>query len=329
MALEAVVFPQDPLINYTSRELYNLLESNWGCFDFGSDRNRGGEFSDYPAEKDFPCGEWNNNSCSSDAGNNTAQCHLNNDNSKDGSPSHLAAVAGRPKRRRTKSRKNKEDIESQRMTHIAVERNRRKQMNEYLAMLRSLMPESYIQKGDQASIIGGAINFVKELEQKLQLLGVHKEMDCSKSDDDHDDKPNSPFSEFFTFHKYSRSSNNNSSSSPSPSTATAATAHHGSTNDAVAGNKRELAVADIEVTVVESHASLRIRTKRRPKQLLKVVSGLHSLRLTVLHLNVATVDRIVLYSISVKVEDDCKVTAADEISSSVYQIFVKIQEESI
>lgn len=52
----------------------------------------------------------------------------------------------RRKRRRTRSNKNVEDIENQRMTHIAVERNRRKQMNEYLAVLRSLMPSSYAQR---------------------------------------------------------------------------------------------------------------------------------------------------------------------------------------
>ena len=54
--------------------------------------------------------------------------------------------AGRRKRRRTRSVKNREEVESQRMTHIAVERNRRKQMNEYLAALRSLMPPSYVQR---------------------------------------------------------------------------------------------------------------------------------------------------------------------------------------
>jgi hypothetical protein len=53
------------------------------------------------------------------------------------------SVAGRRKRRRTMVVKNKEDMETQRMTHIAVERNRRRQMNEYLAVLRSLMPPSY------------------------------------------------------------------------------------------------------------------------------------------------------------------------------------------
>lgn len=57
------------------------------------------------------------------------------------------AVQGRKKRRR-KPRvcKDKEEAETQRMTHIAVERNRRKQMNEHLAVLRSLMPESYVQR---------------------------------------------------------------------------------------------------------------------------------------------------------------------------------------
>ena len=52
--------------------------------------------------------------------------------------------AGRRKRRRrARCCRNPEDAETQRMTHIAVERNRRRQMNEYLAALRSLMPESY------------------------------------------------------------------------------------------------------------------------------------------------------------------------------------------
>lgn len=57
-----------------------------------------------------------------------------------------AVQSRRKKRRRARTCKNKEDAESQRMTHIAVERNRRRQMNEYLAVLRSLMPDSYIQR---------------------------------------------------------------------------------------------------------------------------------------------------------------------------------------
>lgn len=64
-----------------------------------------------------------------------------------GSKQNVVGVQGRKKRRR-KPRvcKNKEEAETQRITHITVERNRRKQMNEHLAVLRSLMPESYVQR---------------------------------------------------------------------------------------------------------------------------------------------------------------------------------------
>ncbi|XVE62964.1 hypothetical protein DITRI_Ditri06bG0161600 [Diplodiscus trichospermus] len=181
----------------------------------------------------------------------------------------------RSKRRRSKSRKNKEEIENQRMTHIAVERNRRKQMNEYLSVLRSLMPASYVQRGDQASIIGGAINFVKELEHHLQLLSAHKEV--KERSDGGGSSCSSPFAEFFTFPQYSTSSTRGESMVETQSP-----------------------IADIEVTMAESHANLKIRSKRRPTQFLKVVSGLYSLRLSILHLNV-TFYQTVLYSLSVKV----------------------------
>lgn len=69
--------------------------------------------------------------------------------------------------------------------------------------------------------------------------------------------------------------------------------------DTVGGN--QAVIADIEVTMVESHANLKIRSRRRPKQLLRMVSGLQSLHLTILHLNVTTIDQTVLYSLSVKV----------------------------
>ncbi|KAG9140211.1 hypothetical protein Leryth_014658 [Lithospermum erythrorhizon] len=58
-----------------------------------------------------------------------------------------------------------EEVESQRMIHIAVERNRRKQMNEHLNVLKSLMPRSYVQRGDQASNNWWSYReFVNELE---------------------------------------------------------------------------------------------------------------------------------------------------------------------
>jgi hypothetical protein len=62
------------------------------------------------------------------------------------SKSQLGTTKEKRKRKRTRPVKNKEDVESQRMTHIAVERNRRRQMNDHLSVLRSLMPSSYIQR---------------------------------------------------------------------------------------------------------------------------------------------------------------------------------------
>eukprot|EP00262_Sarcandra_glabra_P019560 TRINITY_DN740_c0_g1_i4.p1 TRINITY_DN740_c0_g1~~TRINITY_DN740_c0_g1_i4.p1 ORF type:complete len:331 (+),score=51.60 TRINITY_DN740_c0_g1_i4:295-1287(+) len=218
-------------------------------------------------------------------------------------PSSSAAATPR-KRRRTKICKNKEEVENQRMTHIAVERNRRKQMNEYLSVLRSLMPESYIQRGDQASIVGGAINFVKELEQLLQSLEAQNQI---KQRSDAGFSP--PFTDLSTFPQYSsRSIQTNL------------------TNETVAENRSS--IADIEVTMVESHANLKVVSRRRPKQLLKIVTGFQSLCLTILHLNVTTMDQTVLYSFSVKLEDDCQLTSVDEIATAVYQMLGRIEEES-
>ncbi|KAF8114841.1 hypothetical protein N665_0033s0031 [Sinapis alba] len=63
----------------------------------------------------------------------------------------------------------------QKMSHVNVERNRRKQMNEHLTVLRSLMPCFYVKRGDQASIIGGVVEYISELQQVLQSLEAKKQ----------------------------------------------------------------------------------------------------------------------------------------------------------
>ncbi|GAV63197.1 HLH domain-containing protein [Cephalotus follicularis] len=304
MALEAVVYQQD-LFGFNGKDLYNLVGGNWSYDHFGLEREEDKGFLQSYLQSSSPHSMVNEllhhqPTPSLDA-NNANGSTPNDSQQVDAS----ADMQTRPKRRRSSnSRRNKEDIENQRMTHIAVERNRRKQMNDYLSILRSLMPDSYVQRGDQASIIGGAINFVKELEHKLQLIGGHKEIK-GKSESN----SSLVFSEFFTFPQYSTCSS--------------------SCNDSAAMGDSQSAIADIEVTMVESHANLKIRSKRRPKQLLKMVSGLHTMRLNILHLNVTTVDQIVLYSLSVKVEDDCKLTSVDDIATAMYQLLGRIQEESL
>ncbi|KZV19244.1 hypothetical protein F511_35179 [Dorcoceras hygrometricum] len=214
-----------------------------------------------------------------------------------------AAAPGRKKRRRRpRVCKNKEEAETQRMTHIAVERNRRKQMNEHLAVLRSLMPESYVQRGDQASIVGGAIEFVKELEHTLQSLEAKKHKLIQQSTEMKAD-PQSPFAQFFAYPQFQLSGKYTSQS--------------------------KAAIADIEVTLIETHANIRILSQKRLRQLSKIVAAFHSLCFTILHLNVTTLDSLVLYSISAKVEEGCQLNSADDIASAVHHMLRIIEEEAI
>ncbi|RZR83477.1 hypothetical protein BHM03_00010078 [Ensete ventricosum] len=285
MALEAVVFSRG-LHGCTMKELYNVGGVAWCCAlaeqkGMESECEVGGGKH---GSLDAPCTPKTDARGANSPPRETAAS---------GSTAGHEAPAGRRKRRRIKTFKNQEEVENQRMTHIAVERNRRKQMNEYLGVLRSLMPASYVQRvrlpspthpptpylilGDQASIIGGAINFVKELEQLVQSLEARKRIE--QRADAH------PFADFFTFPQYSTTSS------------------HGANNDATGEEAQENrpAVADIEVTMVETHANLKVLSRRRPKQLLKMVAGLHNLRLTVLHLNVTTVAEMAFCSFSLKV----------------------------
>ncbi|VVB08175.1 unnamed protein product [Arabis nemorensis] len=236
------------------------------------------------------------------------------------------------KRRRRKPRvcKNEEEAENQRMTHIAVERNRRRQMNQHLSVLRSLMPQPFAQKGDQASIVGGAIDFIKELEhqlvsleaQKLQNAKLNHTITSSTSQDSNGEpeKPHQPcnslsLSQFF-LNSYDPSQENRNGSTSSVKTA----------------------MEDLEVTLIETHANIRILSRRRgfrwttvattgPPQLSKLVASLQSLSLSVLHLSVTTLDNFAIYSISTKVEENCQLSSVDDIAGAVHHMLSIIEEE--
>ncbi|KAM0834472.1 hypothetical protein ACQ4PT_063580 [Festuca glaucescens] len=190
-------------------------------------------------------------------------------------------------------------------------------MNEYLAALRSLMPPSYSQRGDQASIVAGAINFVKELEQRVQSLEAHKLATRQCAVVDGEAPPPPPFANFFTFPQYSMSA---AASAPTPPA-------NDEGAEAEASGSKPSAVADVEVTIVENHANLRMLSRRRPRQLLRLLVALQGHRLTVLHLNMTGAGHMVLYSLNHKVEDDCQLTSVDEIATAAHQIVEKIQQE--
>ncbi|PKU71284.1 Transcription factor FAMA [Dendrobium catenatum] len=161
------------------------------------------------------------------------------------------------------------------MTHIAVERNRRRQMNEHLRVLRALMPTSYVQRGDQASIIGGAIEFVRELEQLLQCLESQKRRRLY---------PAPPLPAFF------------------PQLPLAGV----DTSDGSVGLREDMAenkspLADIEVRLLGLDAMIKILSRRRPGQLLRTIAALEDMQLSILHTNITTIEQTVLYSFNVKV----------------------------
>ncbi|KAJ8547099.1 hypothetical protein K7X08_010685 [Anisodus acutangulus] len=208
------------------------------------------------------------------------------------------------KKKRKRSRmKSNEEVENQRMTHIEVERNRRKQMNEHLHVLRSLMPSSYVQRGDQASIIGGAIEFVRELEQLLQCLESQKRRklygdDSSISLMEIQTPPNLPLGN----------------------------ANEIGIQEDIAESKSCL--ADVEVKLIGfDNAMIKVLSKRRPGQLINTISALEDLQLNIIHTNVTTIEQTVLYSFNVKISGETRFTA-DNIANLVQQIFSFIHANS-
>ena len=164
MTLEAVVYPQDPF-TYAFKDFDPVVGGALGydfCFQ-KEDKSLLGNFDNNIEQGNHLHANWNSSSTSVmqhakewDPYSSPEACTVDKSLPAGGFPSLMETPAAatatttttnsRRKRRRTRSSKNKEELENQRMTHITVERNRRKQMNEYLAVLRSLMPPSYVQR---------------------------------------------------------------------------------------------------------------------------------------------------------------------------------------
>ncbi|KAL3505862.1 hypothetical protein ACH5RR_031244 [Cinchona calisaya] len=181
------------------------------------------------------------------------------------------------------------------MAHIAVERNRRRQMNEHLKVLRSLTPCFYIKRGDQASIIGGVIEFIKELHQVLQSLEAKKRR---------------------------------MSLSPSPSPRPALQLSPKLSENSLGGheNFKEVGtccnspVADVEAKISGSNVILRTVSQRIPGQLTRIISLLEKLSFEILHLNISSMEDTVLYSFVIKIGLECQLSL-EELALEVQQSF--------
>ncbi|KAL6610705.1 hypothetical protein ACP70R_040674 [Stipagrostis hirtigluma subsp. patula] len=241
--------------------------------------------------------------------------------------------SGRRKRPRTV--KTSEEVESQRMTHIAVERNRRRQMNEYLRILRSLMPGSYVQRGDQASIIGGAIEFIRELEQLIQCLESQKRRRLYGGSGDaprpvvdaagavaqtptqQPHQPQQAPPPFFPPTLPFPAGSGDGAAKILDLDAGGAGAGAGGLREEVAENKS--CMADIEVRALGADAMIKILSRRRPGQLIKTIAALEDMQMSILHTNITTIEQTVLYSFNVKIAGEARFSAED-IAGAVHQI---------
>lgn len=133
-------------------------------------------------------------------------------------------------------------------------------------------------KGDQASIVGGAINLVKELEQLLESLQDRKGMRKLAEEEE----------------------------GGSDTTTTIGPPQHGDfTEENIYKKELRSEMEKVQVTVIQNHVNLKISNceRRRPGQLVKAIVGLEQLRLTVLHLNITSFQSsYVHYSFSLKVK---------------------------
>ncbi|XP_055815162.1 transcription factor MUTE [Solanum dulcamara] len=181
------------------------------------------------------------------------------------------------------------------MSHIAVERNRRRQMNENLKVLRSLTPCFYIKRGDQASIIAGVIEFIKELHLVLQSLEAKKRRKSLSPSPGPSPRPlqlsPTPESPFITHNNFKE-----------------------------LGACCNSPVVDVEARISGSNVMLRTISKRIPGQIVKIINVLETLSFEILHLNISTMQDTVLYSFVIKIGLECQLSV-EELAVEVQKSF--------
>ncbi|TYK31175.1 transcription factor bHLH71 [Cucumis melo var. makuwa] len=182
-------------------------------------------------------------------------------------------------------------------------------------------------EGDQASIVGGAVEFVKELEHLLSTLEAKKLQILQQEVDQHQEQE---MNEDSRIRKNDNSDNNNKLFSfASLLMNNSDQNNYSSQYSTKYTSKSKASSADIEVTLIETHANLRILSTRSHRQLLKLIAGLQALRLTILHLNLTDFHPLVLYSISLKVEEGCQLRSVDDIAAAAHHMVRIIEEEAV
>ncbi|CAL9769268.1 unnamed protein product [Musa acuminata subsp. burmannicoides] len=247
--------------------------------------------------------------------------------------------AGKALKKRKLSDAPGAQTEQPKTSHITVERNRRKQMNEHLSVLRSLMPCFYAKRGDQASIIGGVVEYIKELQQVLQSLEAKKQRKAygevvlsprpvssprpspwsprppppsprmALPISPRTPQPGSPFMPRMQQNYAPPTVPPSHESSPS----------FGSSASELTANSNS-AVAEVEVKFSGPNVILKTVSHRIPGQVLKIVAALEGLALEILHVSISTMDDTMLNSFTIKIGIECELSA-EELAHEIQQTF--------
>nr|GMD53731.1 transcription factor SPEECHLESS [Ipomoea batatas] len=239
---------------------------------------------------------------------------------------------------------SEDGLQQPRTCHITVERNRRKQMNDHLSVLRSLMPAFYVKRGDQASIIEGVVDYINELQQILQSLETKKQRKAYTSEvlsprilspsprkpplsprlslppiSPRTPQPTSPY-------KPTNPTTSTRLLQPPAATAISEPAASSSSTSAI-DSANELAanstsaIADVEVKFSGSNVILKTVSPRIPGQAVKIISALEDLALEILHVSITTInDDTSLNSYTIKIGIECQLSA-EELAQQIQQTF--------
>ncbi|WVY89960.1 hypothetical protein V8G54_035474 [Vigna mungo] len=195
--------------------------------------------------------------------------------------------------------------EPQKVSHITVERNRRKQMNYNLSVLRSLLPSFYAKRGDQASIIEGVVDYINELQQLLQCLEakkqrkVYSDVLSPRLVSSTRPSPLSPRINLPISPRTPQPGSYLSPTIPNSPTSSASSSINDNIKDLVANSKS--VIADVQVKFSGPHLLLKTVSPPIPGQALRIISALEDLALEILHVNINIADETMLNSFTIKV----------------------------